>query len=84
MLNLTNSRVRRVLNVTLAELRASVWNGSSQETLTQLTGRLAYQTGFEAILAPSAGGGKNLNILRQNLQAAFYIKIVNEDQLPRP
>ena len=82
VLDLTNLGIRRALNVTLTVLRTSVWNGTSQETLTQLIGRLAYQAGFEAILAPSAGGGKNLNILRQNLQAASYVKIVNEDQLP--
>ncbi len=84
VLNLTNPGTRRALNVTVTDLRTSVWNGSSQETLTQLIGRLAYQVGFKAILVPSAGGGKNLNILRQNLQATSYIKIVNEDQLPRP
>jgi RES domain-containing protein len=83
VLNLTDSRVRKALKVTLAELRTSVWNGTSQETLTQLIGRLAYEAGFEAILAPSAGRGQNLNILRQNLQATSYVKIVNEDQLPR-
>ena len=84
VLDLTNPSVRRALSVTLTDLRASVWSGSLQETLTQLVGRLAYQTGFEAILAPSAGGGKNLNILRQNLQAASFVKIVNENQLAPP
>lgn len=83
VLNITNPSVRRTLNVTLAELRTSAWNGTSQETLTQLIGRLAYEAGFEAIVAPSAGKGQNINILRQNLLAASYLKIVNEDQLPR-
>ena len=84
VLNLTHPAVRRTLNITLADLRASVWNSSSQETLTQLIGRLAYEAGFEAILTPSAGGGQNLNIFRQNLQASSSLKIVNEDQLSYP
>ncbi len=84
VLNLTHPAVRRTLGVTLVELRTSAWNAASQETKTQLIGRLAYEAGFEAILAPSAGGGRNLNILRQNLQAASSVKIVNEDLLPYP
>lgn len=84
VLNLTLPLVRRALSVTLADLRASVWSGIPQETLTQAIGRLAYEAGFEAVLAPSAGKGNNLNIFRQNLQAASYVRIVNEDQLSRP
>ena len=84
VLDLTDPLVRRALNVTLVGLRASVWAGNSQETFTQLIGRLAYEAGFEAILVPSAGSGQNLNIFRQNLQPASSVKIVNEDHLASP
>ena len=68
VLDLTDRRVRRVLRVTLADLRQSPWSSAQFETLAQSIGRLAHECGFEAILAPSAGPGINLNILPDNLQ----------------
>ena len=82
VLNLNDPAVRKALKVTLTDLRASKWDGSSEGTLTQLIGSLAYEAGFEAIAAPSLGGGQNLNIFRQNLLAGSSLKIVNEDELP--
>ena len=82
VLNLNNSEVRKMLKVTLKELCGAPWDNSTTETLTQVIGRLAYEAGFEAILAPSAGGGQNLNIFRQNLLPGSLLQIINADELP--
>ena len=82
VLNLNNPDVLRAMEVTLDEICGLKWDGSSEETLTQLIGRLAYEAGFEAILAPSAGGGQNLIIFCHNLLAGSRIEIINEDDLP--
>ncbi len=82
VLDLTDARVRRALQVTLRELRSAGWSGSSAETGPQLLGRLAHAAGFEALLVPSAGGGQNLNILRQNLRPGSAVDILNAGELP--
>ncbi len=82
VLNLSNSAVRKMLKVTLKELRGAPWDSSATETLTQVIGRLAYEAGFEAILAPSGGGGQNLNVFRQNLLTGSLLQIINADELP--
>lgn len=84
VLDLSDALVRERLGVTLAEVRSVRWDASSDQTLTQIIGRLAYEAKFEAILAPSRGGGLNLNIFRQNLLPDSSIEIINEDKLPAP
>lgn len=84
VLDLSDASVRKRLGVTLAEIRGVEWDTSFDETVTQVIGRLAYETKFEAILAPSRGGGLNLNILRQNLLPDSSIEIINEDKLLAP
>lgn len=84
VLDLSDARVRRRLQVTLKEVRGGNWDISPGETLTQIIGRLAYEVKFEAILAPSVGGGLNLNIFRLNLLPDSSVKIINEDKLPAP
>ena len=81
VLNLASARIRKSLKTTLTELRTSDWDGSLSETFTQMLGRLANEAGFEAILVPSSGGGRNLNLLRQNFQADSVIEIINESEL---
>ena len=84
VLDLSDALVRERLGVTLAEVRSVKWDASPDQTLTQIIGRLAYEAKFEAILAPSRGGGLNLNIFRQNLLPDSSIEIINEDKLPAP
>lgn len=84
ILDLTDRKVRRRLKVTKPDLSQNTWSASPGETLTQVIGRLAHQHGFEAILAPSSGPSDNLNILPQNLLSGSFIRIINEDKLPRP
>lgn len=82
VLDLTDAQVRRALKVTLKELRGSTWDRSPRETLTQAIGRFACEAGFEAVLVPSVGRGRNLNIFRQNLLAVSSLEIINADELP--
>ncbi len=84
VLNLSSAATRNILKITLKQLRETNWSSSSQETLTQLLGRLAFEAGFEAMLVPSAGGGQNLNIFRQNLLSGSSLQIINEGELPIP
>ncbi|MDQ2687860.1 MAG: RES family NAD+ phosphorylase [Armatimonadota bacterium] len=84
VLKLTNPLVLRALGVSRQDLQAPVWQSSSQETLTQAIGRLAYETGFTAILVPSAGRGQNLNVMPDRMTARDVFEIRNVDRLPPP
>lgn len=84
VLDLTNRAARRALGVTLADLRSQDWVNSQDEALTQTIGRLAFDAGFEAILAPSAAGSPNLNILPANILPGSVLEIINENELPPP
>lgn len=84
VLKLTNPPILRAIGVSRQELQAAAWQNSSQETLTQAIGRLAYETGFIAILAPSAGRGRNLNVMPDRMTARDVFEIKNVDQLPPP
>lgn len=84
MLKLTNPPILRAIGVSRQELQAAAWQNSSQETLTQAIGRLAYETGFIAILAPSAGRGRNLNVMPDRMTARDVFEIKNVDRLPPP
>lgn len=82
VLNLCDFRVHRTLNVSLADLRASLWSEAMEETLTQRLGRLAYEQDFEAILTRSAGKGQNLNIFPRKLLSTSSIQVINAQELP--
>lgn len=84
VLKLTNPPILRAIGVSRQELQAAAWQNSSQETLTQAIGRLAYETGFIAILAPSAGRGRNLNVMPDRMTARDVFEINNVDRLPPP
>lgn len=84
VLDLTSRAVRRALGVTLADLGSQDWATSPDEALTQALGRLAFEAGFEAILAPSAAGSPNLNILPANVLPGSVLEIINESELPPP
>ena len=84
VLNLTDATVRRTLKVTKRSIVDCSWSTATNETLTQLIGRIAFECGFEAILAPSAGPGINLNIIRDNIRPTSRLIILNPDKLPRP
>ena len=83
VLDLTETAARLALGVTIKELRDGAWNLSGQEALTQRIGRLGYQAGFEAIIAPSGSGHPNINLLLQNKSPSSVVEIVNENELPK-
>jgi hypothetical protein len=57
----------------------------NREAFTQQIGRLARETGFEAILVPSAvTRGKNLDIFPDRLLPGSSLKIINRHLLPLP
>ena len=84
VLDLTDALVLQSLGVTLTDIRDAPWNNPAGETLTQVIGRLAYEAGFEALLAPSGSGDDNVNLFPANLQTISVLKIINEQDLPPP
>ncbi|MEX2287032.1 MAG: RES family NAD+ phosphorylase [Planctomycetaceae bacterium] len=88
VLDLTDKRVRRLLDFTLAELLDEPWReiqDAGQESWTQAIGRGAHAAGFEGLLAPSARDrptGANLVIFPQSLRTASKIEILGKGDLP--
>ncbi len=72
----------------LPELLQEDWtsvNDSGQETLSQATGRVLFELGFEAVRVPSArdGRGFNLFIFPETLQRGSQISIVGKEELEK-
>jgi RES domain-containing protein len=85
VLNLTDGRLRRTLGVSWRRLMAA-WRPDQErgrEALTQAVGRLARETGFQAILYKSArrSGGLNLAIFPDRLPPGELV-VVNQHKLP--
>jgi len=86
VLDLTDKKTRRTIGVSKSVLTETDWrhiqNVRNQEAITQQIGRFAKESGFEAILVPSAQTkGKNLNVFPDNLLPSSRIEVVNEDEL---
>lgn len=85
LLDLTDRRVRRLLGVSLGQLKES-WRPqqhAGQEALTQAIGRLVREHGFQGLLAPSARRrvGKNLALFPERL-AASELSIYHPEAFP--
>ncbi len=89
ILDLTDGRKRKLLGVSRERLLDEDWrrkNAGGMEGLTQAIGRLAWERGWEGLLAPSSADrkGKNLVIFPENLvPPESYLLIINREQLPR-
>jgi RES domain-containing protein len=89
VLDLTDARIRRFLSVSERRLLDEPWREmqiKSQEALTQALGRLAYEDGWEGLLAPSTArkGGVNLMLFPANIEAPeSWMRISNKAELPR-
>jgi RES domain-containing protein len=89
ILDLTDGRKRKLLGVSRERLLDEDWrrkNAGGMEGLTQAIGRLAWEGGWEGLLAPSSADrkGKNLVIFQENLvPPESYLLIINREQLPR-
>ena len=87
VLDLTDSRIRRLLGFTVADLVEEDWSGIQQagdESWTQAIGRGAAIAGFEGLLVPAArhAPGKNLVIFPQNLRRGSAVKAIAAEDLP--
>ena len=87
VLDLTDAAIRSVLRVSKRRMLTEPWRAeqaAGQEALTQALGRLAHQSGCEALLVPSAArkGGVNLIVFPDNLAMGSRIEIVNVGELP--
>lgn len=72
VLDLTDAHTRRRLGIGSADLEADDWAG------TQAIGQAARDAGFEAILAPGAGGGTTLAIFRDGLESGSSVRRVGD------
>jgi RES domain-containing protein len=88
VLNLTDDLIRQALRVPLSRLVTESWRdeqGAGREALTQVLGRIAFETNWEGLLVPSAArkSGRNLIIFPAKLRAGSRLLIVNKSELPR-
>lgn len=66
MLDLTNPKLRRALNLTLAELASEDWRkllAIRKESLTQALGRAAAEAGLSGLLVRSAAVRRGVNVV---------------------
>ena len=89
VLDLTDSAVLRLLGITRLRLIHTDWVTSQdvdgREAFTQALGRLARDTGIEAILVPSAAlprTGKNLCVFSDQLLSLSLLRAINTHRLP--
>jgi len=87
VLDLTDSRIRRPLGFTVADLVEEDWAGIQQageESWTQAIGRGAAIAGFEGLLVPAArhAPGRNVVIFPQKLRRGSAVKAIAADDLP--
>ena len=89
VLDLTDPVVLSVLGITRLRLIRTDWltcqENEEREAFTQTVGRLARETGVEAILTPSAAlprTGKNLCIFSDQLLPTSRLRAINGQRLP--
>ncbi len=87
VLDLNDGSVRSILRVSRQRMLREPWRGeqaAGREALTQALGRLAYDSGLEGLLVPSAArkAGANLILFPDNLARGSRLEIVNVDDLP--
>jgi RES domain-containing protein len=87
VLDLRDSRLRRRIGVTVADLLNDDWQSmdpAAQKAFTQAIGRLAGELQVEALLVPSARlkNRSNLVIFPEQLTSSSTVKIVNQQVLP--
>jgi len=87
LLDLTDAKIRRRLDLRLDELMQEDWHGiqsGGDESWTQAIGRGCRAAGFEGLLAPSARNrdGKNVVIFPENLHAGSSVEPMARDELP--
>ena len=88
VLDLTEQRLRRTLGINRGQLLGEDWracNAGGNEALTQVIGRLAWVSQWEAMLVPSAAEPKGVNLIifpGNLLPPESYLLIINRDQLP--
>ena len=86
ILDLTDPRIRRLLGVTVAQLKDEPWRTiqhQGREALTQCLGRLAREAGFQGLLVPSAARqrGINLVLFRDQVQDN-ELAVMHPEKLP--
>lgn len=86
ILDLTDGDILNELSINQSILTETDWKAAQQaghEALTQIIGRLAKETCFEAIITPSAAcpDGKNLCVFPDKTSPSS-LQVVNFDQLP--
>ena len=88
VLDLTDPAVLRLIGITRLRLIRTDWitsqESEAREAFTQTLGRLARDTGVEAILTPSAAlprTGKNLCIFSDQLLPTSHLRAINRQQL---
>ena len=87
LLDLTDAKVRRKLEVGLKELKREDWHAiqsGGDESWTQAIGRGCRLAGFEGVIAPSARhrGGKNVVAFPDNLGKDSSIELMLKEELP--
>ena len=89
VLDLSDPAVLRILGATRLRLIRTDWVTSQdvagREALTQQFGRLARDTGVEAVLAPSAAlprTGRNLCVFTDQLLPTSLLRAINTQRLP--
>jgi RES domain-containing protein len=86
VLDLTDGRIRSALRVSERRMLDEPWREeqkAGREAMTQALGRVAFELGWEGLLAPSAARrcGINLVILPFNLSRQSSLEIINQDEL---
>lgn len=87
VLDLTDGRVRRSLQVSRSRMLDEPWwllQDQGREALTQALGRLARDHGIAALLVPSAARSRGANVVihPDRISAEGRLAIVNPDRLP--
>lgn len=86
VIDLTSMQTRRILNITLEELRREDWRKVQEqdaESFTQAVGRAAFANNSEGMLVPSARVEQAVNVayFPKNLQPRSEVKILGSDRL---
>jgi RES domain-containing protein len=84
VLDMTDGLVRKGVGVSAIRMRGDDWRGANRrgvESLTQVMGRAAYETGLEGMIVPACDGGKNLIWFPGNMRGASKVIIRNSEKL---